>query len=196
MLVFGVLINSCATIPHLNIDYRLPEKTDFLQGSRVFLSFVDQRPVRDIIGEGAREDFEHFAGNITLSLARGDEQGFRMGIYEVPALFEVVFKKRLEALGVEVVKKRQDAEAELAIVLNAFLLDLTGRKWTAAMDYEARLNNPDGTQAKQTVSGKAERQKLVGRKQADKMMGEFFTDMINRLDVPRLFKQAGLGPGA
>jgi hypothetical protein len=195
MLVLGVFITSCGTIPHLNIDYRLPEKTHSLEGSRVFLSFVDQRPVRDIIGEGAREDFRNFAGNITLSLARANEQGFRMGVYEVPSLFEAVFKKRLEALGIEVLKQKQGTEAELSIVLNAFLLDLTDGKWTATMDYEARLNNPDGNIAKQMVSGKAERQKLVGRKQADKMMGGFFTDMINRLDVPRLFKQAGLAPG-
>jgi hypothetical protein len=42
------------------------------------------------------------------------------------------------------------------------------------------------------ISGQGERVKLVGKGDADKVMGEVFEDLVNRLDLPRLFQQARL----
>jgi len=190
-LILGFVV-SCATIPELKVNYRLPLKSEDLRGKKVFLAFEDARKSKDLIGKGAQEDFQGFSGNVSLSLARGDEPGFRMGVYTIPSLFMEVFKRRLENLGIEVVSRREGAETQLAIVLEVFLLDLVDRKWVVTMGYEARLMKNGQILAKQMISGQAERLKLVGRGDADKVMEEIFTDMVNRLDVPRLFKQAGL----
>ena len=74
---------SCATIPHLNVEYRLPPKSDELKGKKVSLVFEDRRAVKDILGKGAQKDFKNFSGNISYSLARGKEKGFKIGLYTV-----------------------------------------------------------------------------------------------------------------
>lgn len=190
LLLAGVV--SCATVPELKVNYRLPPKSEALRGKKVLLGFEDARASRDLIGLGAREDFKGFSGNISFFLARGDEPGFRMGVYDIPSLFEEVFKRRLEYLGVEVVSEREEGEIQTVIVLKDLLLDLVDRRWVVTMGYEARVVKKGEVLARQMISGEAERLKLVGRGDADKVMGEIFTDLINRLDVARLFQQAGL----
>ena len=78
----------------------------------------------------------------------------------------------------------------MAIILKEFLLDLIDRKWTVTAAYEARLVKDKKVLAKQTITSRGERVKLVGRRQADTVLSEIFTEMINRLDVKRLLEQA------
>lgn len=181
---------SCATIPHLKVEYRLPPQSDDLKGKKVSLGFEDRRAVKDIFGKGAQKDFKNFSGNISYSLARGKEKGFKIGLYTIPSLFMEVFKLRLENLGIEVVSEGEKDETAIVIVLKDLILDLINRKWVVTMDYEARLVRDQKILARQMISGQAERLKLVGRGQADVVMGEIFTDMVNRMNVARLFQQA------
>ena len=187
-----VVMVSCATIPYLTVNYRIPPRSGELKGKRVYLGFEDIRKVKTIFGKGAQKEFENFSGNFSFSLARGDEPGFKIGVFDLPSLFQEVFKRRLENLAVEVIPERKKDQIEVVIVLKKFLLDLIGRNWVVTMDYEARLVKDERVAAKQMISGQAERVKLVGRKQADTVLGEIFTDMVNRVDVGRLFLQANL----
>jgi hypothetical protein len=191
MGVFFVVfvITSCATLPELTVNYGLPPETDELKGKKIFLSLVDNREVRDILGEGARKEFKNFSGSISLSLARGKDEGFKVGLYDLSSLFMEVLKRRLQNLGAEVAPERNQADVEVAIVLKEFLLDLIDRKWTVTVAYEARLVKNKKLLAKQTITSSGERVKLVGRRQADTVLSEIFTEMINKLDVKRLLEQ-------
>jgi hypothetical protein len=102
------------------------------------------------------------------------------------------FKRRFEALGIEVVQKKKESQIEIKIVLTAFLLDQVGRSWTFDMGYEARLIKGGDMLTKQMISGQSERVKLLGLREADILVGESFTDLANKLDLERLFQQAGL----
>ena len=192
VLFLLMAITSCATIPELKVTYQLPMRSEALKGKKVFLGFEDARKSKDLIGKGAQEQYRNFSGNITLFFTRGDEEGFKIGVYHIPALFKEVFKERLEYLGVVVVSEREESEIEMVIVLKDLLLDLVGRDWVVRMDYEAKLMKDGEFLGSQTVSGQGERLKVLGRREADKVMGEIFSDVVNRLDVPRLFQQAGL----
>jgi hypothetical protein len=188
---------SCATVPELRVNYRLPPKSEALKSKRVFVGFEDARASKDLIGRGAKKEYKNFTGNITYSLARDDESGFRRGAYKVPSLFKDVFQRRLTYLGAEVVSNEEYSDVELRIVLKELLLDLVEedlvkKKWTVAMSYEGRLIQNGEVLANQIISGQGERAKVVGKGDADKVMGEVFEDLVNRLDVPRLFQQAGL----
>jgi hypothetical protein len=44
----------------------------------------------------------------------------------------------------------------------------------------------------ETVVGNAERINIIGRKGADTVISEIFTDMLNRVDIVKLFAQAKL----
>jgi hypothetical protein len=192
MLFVLMALTSCTTIPELKVTYHLPMRSEALKGKKVFVGFEDARKSKDLIGRGAQEQYKNFSGNITLFFARGGDEGFKIGVYHVPALFKEVFKERLEHLGAEVVSERKESEIEMMIVLKDLLLDLADRDWVVTMGFEARLMKEGEFLASQTISGQAERLKVLGRRDADKVMGEIFSDVVNRLDVPRLFQQAGL----
>ena len=77
----------------------------------------------------------------------------------------------------------------MQVEIKIFKIDLINRKWKANVSYETSLTADGKNIVKETVSGKAERVKLVGSKAAQEVVGDLFTDMINRLDINRLFDQ-------
>jgi hypothetical protein len=187
-----VLIVSCTKIQYIQVDYRLPPEQVDLKDKKVLLSFQDNRNPTDIIGAGAKSDYKNFSNNFSYSLARGTEKGFKIGVFDLQDLFMEAFTKRLENSGLIVLKDKGGEEAEVVIVLNDFLLDRVNLMWKFSMAYEARLVKEGEVVTTQIKTGKGERLKLVGRKEADIVVGEIFTEMVNRLDVERLFQQGGL----
>jgi len=192
MIIFLILtlMASCAVIPELTINYRLPSKSDDLKGKKVFLIFEDIRTAKDIMGQGAIKEFKGFSGKMSFSLARDKEEGFKIGLYDLSALCLKAFQNRLENLGLVVVSEREKGRTELVIAFNEFFLDLVDRQWIARMGYDARLVRDGNIYAKQMISGQAERFKIMGHAQADTVMGEIFTDIVNKLDVVKMFRQA------
>jgi hypothetical protein len=191
VLLFATII-SCASIPELKVHYQLQPCSDVLKGKRVFLAIKDDRPTRDIIGPGAKKDFANFPGNITFSFAAYDKPGFKLGPYTPLAMTKEAFKRRLENLGLEVLSQPSTGDPQLLIVLEQFLLDLQGHEWVAEIGYQASLMKGGRVLSEQSVSGRGERLKLVGRSQANAVLSGIFTDLVNRLDVLRLYRQAGL----
>lgn len=181
-------MGSCATVPELRVEYRVPTQVDTFKGKEVALAFEDVRTNKEILGPGAMEDFQGFTGNFALSLAYGNEKGFRIGLFDLPSLYMEIFKKRFESLGIIIVPEGKTAREKVVIVLKEFSLDLDKRKWIAKMDYEARLFRDNSMVKKQMISGQTDNVKIVGRAQADKVMGEIFTELINKIDVVNLFQ--------
>ena len=192
IFLFFAFIVSCASIPELKVHYQLPPRADVLKGKRVFLTLKDDRSTRDIIGPGAKKDFVNFPGNITFSFAAYNEPGFKLGPYTPVAMTKEAFKKRLENLGLEVLSQPSPGDPELSIVLERFLLDLKGYDWVAEISYRGSLMKGGKVLSEQSVSGQGERLKVVGHSQANTVLSGIFTDLVNRLDVVSLFRQAGL----
>jgi len=190
-LLVSLLMVSCASIPELQVLYKLPPPSKQLKGRLVVLTVDDERASKTVLGKGAKEEFKGFSGNISLSVADYNDKELKVGIFNAPDLMREAFKRKLENLGVGVLPEKTLGKLELVIVLKEFSLDVVGREWVAKMSYEARLTTPKGAVATQFVNGQAERYKLFGRDSADTLMGEIFTDMVNALDLARLFKQAG-----
>ncbi|MBN1850877.1 MAG: hypothetical protein JW932_20095 [Deltaproteobacteria bacterium] len=190
--IFFVLffINSCATVPELRVEYRVPTQSEAFKGKEIVLIFEDIRENREILGPGAKEEFQGFTGNFTLSIAYGKDKGFRIGSYDLQALFMEIFKKRFESLGISVVPENETAREKVVIALKEFSLDLDKRKWIAKMDYEARLFKDDRMVKKQMMNGQTDHVKILGRTQAHKVIGEIFTELINKMDIVNLFQEA------
>ena len=191
LFLLGTVL-SCATVSDLKVLYRLPPESDALKGKKVFLKFEDKRANKDILGKEAQKQFKKFSGNITYSLARDQKGVFRIGVYDVPSLFMDVFKRRFENLGVQVAQHREEGQIEMVIALEDFLLDLVNREWVVTIGYEASLVKDGRVLSTQVISGQGQRFKWVGRGQADIVTGEIFTDMVNKLNMSRLFQQANL----
>ena len=84
------------------------------------------------------------------------------------------------------------SQVELVFVLQEFSLDLVDRTWKVRLGYEARLVKNGAVLSKQFATGEAERLKIMGTEQADAVVGDLFADVMNRLNVAKLFRDAGL----
>ena len=192
-ILWLVLITTgCASIPQLNVHYRLPPPSTALENNTASLKIEDARAKKTIIGPGAERDFKNFPGNLSLSVARHQEKGFRIGIFSVTGLLEEVVKRRLTYLGLDIIENPSGSAPAFLLVIRELTLDLVERKWVAKMAIETKLLVNGKVKASQSVSGQAEWAKILGRAEADKAMGEIFTDVINQVDVVKLFRQAGL----
>ncbi len=185
-------LGSCASIPELGVLYRMPQPTSRLQGMEVSLVIQDARPSKEILRPGAKGVFGVFSGNISYSLARFNEKGFKIGVFTLREALRKSFEKRLEAEGLKVVSDSMAQVPKIVIVVEELYLDYKDRRWVGEMAYEARVVKEGQVLATQHLTGKAERIRIMGRKGADRVMGDLITDMVNRLDLVKLFSQARL----
>lgn len=196
LLIFTVpfFLAACASVHEVRVDYRLTDPSRALEGKSVSIRFQDGREDLEILGPGARKAYTYYSGNVSLFVARGEGPPSLVGMMDVPSLFRDVFGRRVGTLGGKVAMESAVADAELIIRLKTFSLDLKDRIWIARMAYDLEVIKGDGVRARQEVEGEAERRRIIGLKQADQVMGELFTDIVNRPDLPALFKRAGLQP--
>ena len=185
------LIWACASPSYLNVRYNLPPASDVLQGKKVVLNIIDTRSNKDILSEKAQKEFGNFDGSFVLSLTEGKISG-PVEILDLPSLFKKALKKRLETVGVEVVTGDMNDAPLFEITLKKFFLDLKGLKWIADISYETKLTRDNKNIAREKVSGKAERHLSTGKGSGEKLIGEIFSESINKLDIEELFKTVGI----
>jgi len=189
---------SCSTVPTLNVNYRTPGETNQLKGKKVFLEIRDSRSDKEMLGNGAKEDFANISETVSLSVAEGNEKGFKVGLFPVTDLMKEIFKERLKGLGLEVVTdiNGKGNEPTVAVDLQAFKLDLikgtVKRTWTASMAYNIEILENGKVLASNKISGESEKLKIILRKEADSLVSDLVTDLVNRLNAEALFKEAGI----
>jgi hypothetical protein len=197
MWVLGILAalfftQACSSIAYVQVNDRLPAKASALGGKKVFLSVEDERKTKDFAGRGVKREFDNFSETIAYSVRTGTEPALKMGLYDAPSLVREAFRLRVENEGVEIVPEKKANQVELILVLQEFSLDLIDRTWKVRLGYEAKLVKDGAVLSKQFATGEAERLKIMGTEQADVVVGDLFADVMNRLNVAKLFRDAGL----
>ncbi len=190
--LIAVMGISCAQKAYLYVDYHLPPVTDSLKGRTVFIDVEDHREDPAIFAHRAKKAFEDFTGLFSLSLIKPNQKTTLKGAYTLPMLFKTALTARLETFGVETTEQRSLDTPVLTLTINMFQINLVGQKWIADVSYEASLTQDNQSVAREAVTGSAENLKLLGSGGAEKAIGNIFTDMINRLDIHQLFRQANL----
>lgn len=193
-VVLGLLILfvGCTPRTYLIVDYKVPVNSQDLQGQQVRLQVTDSRSDRYILAPAAARQFEGFQDRYSLAWVTADKKRTIVGEHDLQGLFQATFQKRLEAQGVTVVADNQQAAPLFQVDLLGLKIDQDDHKWVAQMSYTASLSKDHKRIASETVKGSAERTKIIGRKGADQTLSDIFSDIINRLDILNLFKQAGL----
>lgn len=192
ILFAGTILASCTATSYLNVTYQPLPRSYELDGRKLFLDFKDMRADKIILRKTAQKKLKHFTGIFSLSLAPQGEKGAVIGAFYLPSLFQEALKYSLENMGAELLTEPGKDEPILEIVLKEFALDLVDRKWVATIRYETELTKNGRLLASQNISGNAERFDLLGRRDADRLLGEIFTDIVNKLDISKLFVQAGI----
>jgi hypothetical protein len=187
-----LLLSGCTPRTYLMVDYMVLPDSNVLEGQQVRLKINDLRKDMQVLTSAAAREFEGFNGRYSLAWKMPNRDRVLAGEYDLQGLFRETFRKRLENLGVTVVHE-SDAQAPLfQINLYQLKVDIQRRNWRTAVTYEATLSKDDNLIAKQEIKGSAQRAKIIGRKGADTVLSELYTDMINRLNILRLFEQAKL----
>jgi hypothetical protein len=187
----AVWLSACASSSVLGVHYRVPELPPQTAQRTVSLTFEDERPTTGFLTPMARDELEGFSNAFALTVSRPGGPAELRGAYELAPLFREVLRARLEGAGVRVAAPGAAADARFAFLLKEFKLDFGDRKWSSRMGYEVRLMRDGATLSRQTVSGSAERIKIMGKSEAEKLLSELVTDCVNQMDVATLFQQAG-----
>ena len=182
---------ACASPSYINVRYQVPSVDPSSAGSSVYLLVEDQRPSGKILNPPAREKMPRFRDLFALSLARTEDPGKISGVYDLTGLFYAAIQHRLDQRGVAVVEQH-NAEPVMQVTLNDFRLELDERIWTAHIAYQVKLSQDEQRVAHDTITGSAERARILGRGAAEKVLGDIFTEAVNRLDLDKLFQNAGL----
>ena len=192
--IFAALLftQACSSIAYVQLNDRLPAKANTLEGRKVFLAVEDERKTKEFVGRGVKREFDNFSETLSYSVRKGIEPPLKLGLYDAPSLVKEAFRLRIENEGVEIVPEKKASQVELVFVLQEFSLDLIDRTWKVRLGYEARLVKNGAVLSKQFATGEAERLKIIGTEQADVVVGDLFTDVMNRLNVAKLFRDAGL----
>ena len=190
VLILLVLTGACSSKPFLIVHYQLPPPSKALEGRAVSLVVTDTRDNKAFLTDSAKKSLRGFNGTYSLVVLKDDGSGNLLGVYEIDALISESFKKRMHNLGMQVAPATDKPEYELEIRLKEFKLDLAGRKWIIKMSYQANLLKNGRILAMESVNGSAERLKVMGKSDAEKVLGELLTDMVNKLDLAKLFQQA------
>jgi hypothetical protein len=181
---------SCAPSNLLRVHYQLPAKSDSLAGKQILLTFKDARENKTLLSQSAREDLRDFSGSFTLVVVQDSGAEELLGVYDLTALLKEALRQRLRQSGLQVTEKVQ-LKHQIEFVLNRFVLDLQARKWILTMSYQTILKENGDLVISESISGTAERVKVVGSRDAEKIISELISDTINKVDITKLFQQAG-----
>ena len=110
VIFVGILVFACATKSYININYQLPLSSYDLKGKKIFLEIKDMRSHIPIFGEKAKSKFKNFTGLFLFSLSQGEKEDYVIGAYDLPSLFKTAFSRRLENLGIVMLKEPEKTE--------------------------------------------------------------------------------------
>lgn len=187
-----LLFMGCAPRTYLIVDYQVPASSQQLHGQQVRLLVTDSRLDPYILSPAVARQFEGFQDRYSLAWVTPDRGRIIAGEHDLQGLFHAAFQKRLEVLGVTVVPDDIQTAPLFQVDLQSLKVDQEGRNWVAQMSYTASLTKDNKLIASESVRGSAQRTKIIGRKGADNTLSDIFSDIINRLNITNLFKQAQL----
>ena len=186
LICSAMVLLACSQKTVFQVNYALPQAPEAHPDKTVYLSAVDGRSATQFLTPAATKELKDFSGLFSLVVLKGENVGDLVGAYEIVPLMSELCIQRLNASSVKVSRTPASSLTRLEIVLKSFQLDYVKRKWVASMSYEAIASGPDGSTRRQTVQGSAERLKVWGRKEAEALVGELASDMINKLELERL----------
>ena len=191
-LILAFFAGACTSKPFLKVQYQLPSPSSTLEGKQVSLAVSDMRSKETLVTETARQSLRDFKGTFSLVVLRDDGSGNLRGAYDLVSLFSEVFQQRLKNEGIQATTVADSTLPELKIEITEFQIDFADRKWIVGMNYKASLLDNGNLLSKESVSGQAERLKVMGKQGAEKILSELLTDVVNKLNLVGLFQQARL----
>jgi nicotinamide mononucleotide adenylyltransferase len=183
ILVVAVLSSFCAAKNFLTVNYQLPTESVDLKDTRVVLTVKDIREDPRIVTPSAKKALKNFTGHFALIVAQENKEDRLVGAFSLSSMIREIFYHRLENAGVQVVTEEDIGVPIVEIVLKEFKLDLANRNWVIKMNYQANLIKQNRVVGGEKITGSAERLRIISGKNAEIIIGELVTDVVNRLNL-------------
>lgn len=187
----AIAVTFCASKNFIKVNYQLPLQPVELEETRVALTVKDMRENPAIVTQSAKKALKNFTGHFALIVAKEKNDEKLVGAFGLSSMIREIFRHRLENAGVQVVAEEDIEEFMVEIVLNKFSLDLQNRKWIITMNYQANLIKQNQVVAGEMITGSAERLRVISGKNAELVIGELVSDVVNRLNLSDFLKAAG-----
>ncbi len=191
ILLVAIVTSFCASKNFLKVNYQLPTESIELKETRVALTVKDIRENPTIVTKSAKQALKNFSGHFALIVAKENKDDKLVGAFGLSSMIREIFRHRLENAGVQVASKEDFGDSIVEIVLKEFKLDLQNRMWIIKMNYQANLIQQNRVVAGETITGSAERLRVISGKNAETVIGELVTDVVNRLNLKELLQTAG-----
>jgi hypothetical protein len=188
ILFIGILSSSCASKNFLTVKYQLPPQAAERKDIKVALAVKDIREDPGIATKSARTALKNFTEHFALIVAQENKKDRLVGAFSLSSMIREIFKHRLENAGVVVAAEEDPLTPLVEIVLKEFKIDLQNRKWIITMNYQANLVKQNRIAGGETVTGSAERLRVVGSKDAEIIVGELVSDVANKLNLNELLQ--------
>lgn len=186
ILFIGILTSFCASKNLLTVKYQLPPQPVQPKEIKVALQIKDMRENPNIATKSARLALKNFTENFVLIVAQENKNDKLVGAFGLSSMLKKIFKHRLENAGVVVTEEQDPSIPLVEIVLKEFTIDLPNRNWVITMNYQANLIEQNRVVAGETVTGSAERLRVIGSKDAEIVLGELVTEVANKLNLNEL----------
>ena len=186
-----IAVTFCASKNFITVNYQLPTQPVELEETRVALTVKDIRENPAIVTQSAKKALKNFTGHFALIVAKEKNDEKLVGAFGLSSMIREIFRHRLENAGVQVVAEEEIEEFMVEIVLKEFSLDLQNRKWIIKMNYQANLIKQNQVVAGEMITGSAERLRVISGKNAELVIGELVSDVVNRLNLSEFLKAAG-----
>jgi hypothetical protein len=186
-----LMLVACAKPYHFFVKYDLPASSSQLEGQKVYLQVRDNRDSKIFLSEKARNEFALWDDRFALYHTPKKPKG-HIETYSLSGLIETAMKMRLENMGITIIENKTDGIPFFEVILHKFSLDLDDRTWVSDFNYEVKLAQNHQKTSREMVSGQAERTKIMGRGAGEVLVGDIFTESINKLNIEQLFKNAGI----
>ena len=187
ILIVALISSSCASKNFLAVNYQLPIETVEPQGASVSLTVKDSRANQAILTKSAKMVLKKFTGDFALIVVRENKDKL-IGAFGLQSMFRRIFQQRLENAGIRMAPEEVEREFTVEIILKEFQIDLVKRKWVINVAYQANLLKQNKMVAGETIKGSAERLRVVGSKEAELVIGELISDVVNKLDLNEFLK--------
>lgn len=186
ILFIGILTSFCASKNLLTVKYQLPPQPVQPKEIKVALQIKDMRENPNIATKSARLALKNFTEDFVLIVAQENKNDKLVGAFGLSSMLKKIFKHRLENAGVVVTEEQDPSIPLVEIVLKEFTIDLPNRNWVITMSYQANLIEQNRVVAGETVTGSAERLRVIGSKDAEIVIGELVTEVANKLNLNEL----------
>ena len=150
VIIFTVLLSGCAGLSRqyrastegISVNYTVKKEQFVDPKAKVFVSSSDERPDKEIIGDGAKPSVgSRVLGYVAFGVfyAAMPDQPTLAAQQDPVQIFKTAMIERLVKNGIIVTSDTENSALSLDLAVRQFKLDFNSGKWTGEVGYVARM---------------------------------------------------------